>query len=215
MRERLTVGSVFARTLALVLDDVVIAVPCVALLVAVATAIGDDFSMGILLPSIMGIVVQYFLTRHVVARNGLLKGDRPGDFWNMFGANFLTGIGIVLTCIALVIPGLYLAARWSLCSTIVVARRQGATEAIDESWRLTKSHGWTIMAIFVLIWAPALIGMVTIAIIADQGDVSQLPLAIASNLLQYLATVFGWYACVAIYAVLVGAPEENLREVFA
>jgi 4-amino-4-deoxy-L-arabinose transferase-like glycosyltransferase len=215
MRERLTVGSIFARTTTLALDDIAVATVSVALFTAAQTTIDAYLFLGTWPVNIAGVVVHYFLTRHIVLRNRLTSDGKTGDFWNMFGTNFLTGIGIILGCIALIVPGLYFAARWSLCSTIVIAEGKDATSAIDESWRLTKPHGWTILAVFALIWAPVLFGIFTLGIVSGLYEPAHLPIAIITNLLEFAPTVFGWYACVAIYAVLNAAPEERLSEVFA
>jgi hypothetical protein len=68
----------------------------------------------------------------------------------LFVAGLLTGLGIALGFIALVIPGLFLLTRWILVTPAVVLERLGATDAMRRSWHLVRGHGWRVFAVILL-----------------------------------------------------------------
>jgi hypothetical protein len=68
----------------------------------------------------------------------------------LFVAGLLTGIGIALGLVALIVPGLFLLTRWILVTPAVVLEGLGATEALRRSWSLVRGHGWTVFGIILV-----------------------------------------------------------------
>jgi uncharacterized membrane protein len=86
----------------------------------------------------------------------LLKG-----FWenylNIILANLLVTALIILGCIALIIPGIIIACRLAFVPYLVMDKKLDPIEAVEQSWKLTRGHGWTIflmgfVSIFIFIF---------------------------------------------------------------
>lgn len=85
----------------------------------------------------------------------LIAGFRK-NYLNIVLANLLMialiGIGIV----CLIIPGIIIACRLAFTPYLVMDRGLDPIQAVEESWRLTRGHGWTIffmafVCIFIMI----------------------------------------------------------------
>lgn len=86
----------------------------------------------------------------------LLKG-----FWenylNIILANLLVVALVILGCIALIIPGIIIGCRLVFVSYLVMDKKLDPIEAVEQSWKLTRGHGWTIffmgfVSIFIVIF---------------------------------------------------------------
>lgn len=86
----------------------------------------------------------------------LLKG-----FWenylSIILANLLVTALIILGCIALIIPGIIIACRLAFVSYLVMDKKLDPIEAVEQSWKLTRGHGWTIflmgfVSIFIILF---------------------------------------------------------------
>jgi hypothetical protein len=86
----------------------------------------------------------------------LLKG-----FWenylNIILANLLVVALVILGCIALIIPGIIIGCRLAFVSYLVMDKKLDPIEAVEQSWKLTRGHGWTIffmgfVSIFIIIF---------------------------------------------------------------
>ena len=86
----------------------------------------------------------------------LLKG-----FWenylNIILANLLVVALVILGCIVLIIPGIIIGCRLAFVSYLVMDKKLDPIEAVEQSWRLTRGHGWTIffmgfVSIFIFIF---------------------------------------------------------------
>ena len=73
----------------------------------------------------------------------LLKG-----FWenylNIILANLLVVALVILGCIALIIPGIIIGCRLAFVSYLVMDKKLDPIEAVEQSWKLTRGHGWTL-----------------------------------------------------------------------
>ncbi|MGD0340731.1 MAG: hypothetical protein ABSA76_03370 [Bacteroidales bacterium] len=86
----------------------------------------------------------------------LLKG-----FWenylNIILANLLVVALVILGFIALIIPGIIIGCRLAFVSYLVMDKKLDPIEAVEQSWKLTRGHGWTIffmgfVSIFIVIF---------------------------------------------------------------
>src|SRR3954453_12780051 len=68
---------------------------------------GNFFPSGL-----MSLAAQYYVTRAALGRAGLPPERGASRFGSFWGMNILTGLAILVGCILLVLPGLYLLARW-------------------------------------------------------------------------------------------------------
>jgi uncharacterized membrane protein len=110
--------------------------------------------------------------------NALQIGDlwNPGAYWRYFGTHILTFIIIALGFMALVVPGVILAAGLAFTPFLVIDRGLGPIDAIKESWRLTKGHKGRILLLFL-----ALIGILMLgALVFGVGLLVAIPIAIVA-----------------------------------
>ncbi len=167
------------------------------------------------------MVVQYYVIRRLVDQNELRSADRLGGFVAFFIAGLLTGLAMILGLVLLILPGIYLNARWTLVDAVVVAENRSATDAMGRSWEATKGNVLPIILAGLVISIPAVIGIVLLFAVAagTQGDINQsvnLGLSAAINVMLYASQVVGWYFGVALYQMLLGEPAKaQLGEVFA
>ena len=59
-------------------------------------------------------------------------------------ANLLTGALIMLGFIFLFFPGIIVACRLVFVSYLVMDKKLDPIQAVEESWKLTRGHGWTV-----------------------------------------------------------------------
>ena len=59
-------------------------------------------------------------------------------------ANLLTTALVMMGMIFLIIPGIIIGCRLAFVSYLVMDKKRDPIVAVEESWKLTKGHGWTI-----------------------------------------------------------------------
>lgn len=69
------------------------------------------------------------------------------NYFNIILANLLTFAIIAMGFVALIIPGIILSCRLMFVSYLVMDKNLDPIRAIEESWRMTKGHGWTIFGL--------------------------------------------------------------------
>lgn len=178
------------------------------------TGTGDElYTPGVTFVSgIASLVGQYVVTRRSLMRLGLYRMNNPARFASMWGANWLSTLGILLGAILLIVPGLYLAARWFLASPVVLAEDINAGAGLRRSWELTKPSAWPILGSFVLIFVPMFVVGVGVSLYLE--DIAPM-LSLAIGYVAIMAPiVICWIAAVAIYALLV-EESADLADVFA
>jgi len=72
------------------------------------------------------------------------------NYWQAVLASLLVGLIVSAGIMLLVVPGIYLACKLAFTPYLVIDRKMGATDAMGESWRMTKGHGWTVFLIGLL-----------------------------------------------------------------
>jgi hypothetical protein len=74
-----------------------------------------------------------------------LMGRGRERFWPLLGASIIYGLGVAFGLLLLIVPGLILAARWSLLAPLVVLEEQPVAEARHRSNRLVTGHTGTVL----------------------------------------------------------------------
>ncbi len=118
------------------------------------TAVAILFSMayGILLTSPLAYGVSFaYLT---AARNDPLDirdmFEAFHNYWNAVLASLLVGIIIGVGIVFLIVPGIIFACKLAFAPYLVVDRQMTVIEAIEESWRMTRGHAWTVFLVGLL-----------------------------------------------------------------
>jgi hypothetical protein len=175
-------------------------------------AAGGQFGISI----VVTVLAQYLVIEQLLADR--MAPERQGQrrYLSLFVSGVLTGLAIVLGLVFLILPGIYLAARWLGTSAFVVAEGQGATEAMTSAWQASeKSQGAHIVATI----ASAIPLVVALAVaslwaVNAEGDPQGGAILIVANILTGLSSVVGWLVAAAAYRVSKPGQSE-LESVFA
>ncbi|WP_034157953.1 hypothetical protein [Sphingomonas sp. ERG5] len=213
MDEALTVRDIFTRLGELVRENAGLAAGCVVGLVAVNLAldltIGDA---GALPAGIASLVAQYVLVRTALDRRGLRDAAGRNGIGAFWGVNLLSGLGILLGYVLLIVPGVFLTVRWSVASAALLAEDQSVSGALGESWALTRPSLWPILAALLVIFVPA--GVVGIGIFVLLIELQPLLSSLILYVLLFSAFVSSWLLSVALYSLL-RPGQGHLSEIFA
>lgn len=84
------------------------------------------------------------------ARVGELYERTRGRLETLVGTSLLFGLGVGIGLLLLIVPGLILAARWSLIVPLVVIERRGTREAFTRSAEIVRGQTGRVLALFVI-----------------------------------------------------------------
>ncbi len=161
--------------------------PAVGFGVRVDTFEGPGSAAFSLVSSIVSVVAGYLLlTRYLAARGRMHEGGTR--FWHYIAMAILSGLAIAVGLIFLLVPGLFLAVRWSAASGFVIGAREGIIGSLRASWEATKGHGGQIF----------LAGLVLLIAIIAAGVVAGIFAAISAN----LGAIVGAFLEASVNAVL-------------
>jgi hypothetical protein len=180
-------------------------------------AVGAVWSLVSLVVVIVGSLwLQGALTATVAdVRDGRADDDIETTFKRvrpslgpLFVAGLLTGLGIALGFLALIVPGFILLTRWILVTPAVVLERRSATDAMRRSWHLVRGHGWKVFAVILITMLVSAIGQsIAIAVFAFLPDFLQT--WIGGLVANSLVAPFVALAWTVMYFRLRGDPEPQ------
>lgn len=144
-----------------------------------------------------------------------LNGQRP-SLGNALSAAFglalpvivisiLTGIGVALGMILLVVPGLMLLCAWCVAVPVRVVEDTGISESFGRSRELTKGHRWPIFGLLLIYGIIAILLGLLAAVVAgiSLGDVSQArgntPYIVIMWLMQVFTAVISGVGVTSLY----------------
>jgi hypothetical protein len=214
MAEPITIGEIFGRLGELLRENAGLAAGCLVGLTAIN--IGLDLIStggGMALPAgLLSLGAQYYLTATVLERRGLREPggrNRFGGFWML---NFVSGLGLLLGYLLLILPGLYLNARWMVASPAFLAEDKGVNDALGESWAISQPSFWAILGTLLVIFVPTCAVGFGLSLAFE----TLLPALATTILYLFLfgAFILSWMASVATYSLL-RPGAEHLAEVFA
>ena len=84
----------------------------------------------------------------------------------LIGAGILSGIGIGIGIVALVVPGLYLLTIWAVIAPVIVIERSGVTAAFGRSRELVRGNGWPVFWSIIVAFLISLAGSLIFGAIA-------------------------------------------------
>lgn len=152
-----------------------------------------DEAAIVMIGSLAGFVAQYWLTRRALDRHGLRHGR--GVVALYFGMCLVSGLGIVLGLVLLILPGLWLAARWIAAGPALFCEEVGAIDALGRSASLTKGRVAPIMIALVLASMPVLL-VIGVAFVRDEYDMAT---SIIENAALTVSQLLVWYMAVVVY----------------
>lgn len=208
--EKLSVGSTSETFLALVRRHGTLIVLTVVGLAAFDTvlelAIGPSIqSVG----NVVSIAAAYLLYRKILVDEGMIEVE--GRFGRYFGASLLSGLGMVVGFIFLIVPGLYLAARWSVAGPLAITRDLKAGAALRASWELTRHSVGTLMLIYLVLVLAFLSAIFAVAFgtALAFGTEDGLAATVLPGLVADAGFVLGCVLTVAITIELTGSQSET------
>jgi Membrane domain of glycerophosphoryl diester phosphodiesterase len=125
------------------------------LLSALVTVIAYLFSQG----ATVYAVSDLYLGRPTTIGESLRK--MWGQLANLFGVTILNGFAILVSLLAFIIPGIYVACRLVTCIPAALLEDLGARSSLERSWTLTKDYAGRSFLIYVLYLA-MLYGIITL-----------------------------------------------------
>ena len=209
---RRDVGYLFAKTGALIRDNLPLALTAIALLtlVDVLQEAEPGYRQGAGAVSlIVSLVFQYQVTSAVLVREGLAERGARGRFWALLGLNILSGVAILLGLLLLIVPGIYLLVRWSVSVPVLIAEDAGVVESLTRSGEEIEGRFWPVLG-FGAVFAVALVLAASMGVALSGFGIGAL---IASSILSNATLVAFWHGAVAVYAA--GRSHARIAEVFA
>jgi hypothetical protein len=136
-----------------------------------------------------------------------------GFFLPMLIANLLSGISMILGFILLIVPGIYLAIKFSLVGPALVSENiKSPVAALSRSWQLTKGNSLYIFAFYLIIGIVALIiylvivGLTgTLVSLALPASAALLATSVISGTIEMLLSVAFLFISMAVYRQLSAA----------
>ncbi|MBN8866964.1 MAG: hypothetical protein J0H98_05385 [Solirubrobacterales bacterium] len=97
------------------------------------------------------------------------RTESVGELWEvvrpvlarLVWVTLITAVGVVLGCLALILPGLFLFTIWSVGAQTVVVERTGVFDALTRSFELVRDHAWRV---FLYLLALALLSLLMVAL---------------------------------------------------
>lgn len=190
------------------------ALACIAGLAAINVAAGRVSSglVSFLPGAIGGVIAHYYLIATALTRLGLRKEGTPNRFWDFWGLLILSGFIALLGLAALIVPGLYLNARWAAAGSVLVSGDSQVGAALDQSWTMSGPSAWAIVATWLLIYVPILLIGMTLAGVL--GISTPLLAQSVTQIVWSSAAVISWLMGVAVYSLL-RPGTVRLAEIFA
>ena len=165
-------------------------------------ATGGALQLGVGFATIFAL---YWLTHVMLESQGLRDPGVPRRMVSYFGQAIVISLAVIIGLLVLIVPGLILAARWSLAQPLLIGRGAGAMDALGESWRMTAGSTLAIIVAGVVVfggWIAIGIGMALL--IGEEGLASIVMLQIISNAVNVLSVAF----VVALFGLLAPAREQ-------
>ena len=157
-----------------------------------------------LLKMVVGIVAAYLLLDVMVRKTGLRSRQGEDAFLTFFGLSLVSGIAVLVGFILLIIPGLFLIARWSIAQPMVVARGDGIMKAFGESWERTRGNEFQILIAMLALFAVFLAIVIAATLLFEKTDIVGIVVGqVGSSAMSATSLALG----VALYGLIVGTGE--------
>ncbi|MFA9392608.1 MAG: hypothetical protein ACERKD_22555 [Prolixibacteraceae bacterium] len=93
----------------------------------------------------------------------LIRGFQ-NNYFNIVLANLLKFAIVAMSFVALIIPGIIVACRLAFVANLVMDKGLDPIRAIEESWRMTKGHGWTIFGLALMAIPIFILGLICLIV---------------------------------------------------
>ena len=237
MDQNLTVGEVINGTLATVTDNKVAAMVFIAVFTLLGTALEwglsqagvgalDEFAdagwfltlfgigagVGGILFVIIAVVGQYLLWEAMLRQRHHLTRGYDRRFLAFFGLAILTGIGVAIGFVLLIVPGLIFMARWAMAPAYLMVENEGVIDSMGGSWNAVKGNT-TPIVLACLVAGLVIFGLAIVTGVGagvsfeETGQIGLLE-SLLGQLLSQVGTVLSAALGVFLFTRLLGASRE-------
>lgn len=162
----------------------------------------------------VNLILQAWATLTILRWAGIELPQPPKlRIASVFGVGLLFGLGVGLGVLLLILPGIYLAARWYLAVPILLAEDMGVSEALSASWDRTEQY-WlscAIVATMAFLWQILPIAAGSLLVLSN--DKALWGWMLFSNALSQAGWLFGVAAATTFYLAF-GNRLSKTAEIF-
>jgi hypothetical protein len=167
MNRSIDVGSVISRTFSIYADQASVLLPAAAV---VFVAIGVVSALLIVIAPILAILAFVVILVGTTLYTGMVvelvadvqDGRRDASVSQLLNAatpvigqliliGIVTGIGIAIGFVLIIVPGLILITIWSVAAPIVVLERPGGLKPLGRSRELVRGNGWQVFGVIAVL----------------------------------------------------------------
>jgi hypothetical protein len=131
----------------------------------------------------------------------------------LIGAGLLSGLGIGIGFVLLIVPGLYLLTIWAVIAPVIVIERSPVLEAFGRSRQLVRGNGWPVFWVIVVAFLISLVGGVIFGAIASSVADGPLVRIVFSALASTITAPIGALVAGVLYYRLLGmAPPADIAD---
>ncbi|MFN8163581.1 MAG: hypothetical protein U0R26_07080 [Solirubrobacterales bacterium] len=121
----------------------------------------------------------------------------------LIGAGLLSGLGIGIGMVLLIIPGLFLLTIWAVIAPAIVVERTGVLGAFGRSRELVRGNGWPVFGVIVVAFLIALFAALILTAIAQGiADGPLLRIVFSAIASTFTAPIGALVAAVLYYRLL-------------
>lgn len=154
----------------------------------------------------VGIVGAYFLIEALVRKTGLRSRTDDEAFLPFLGLYVLYSLGFLLGLILLVLPALFVTARWSIAFPLLLARGDRPTKALGESWERTRGNEFPILVSMLALAVVPIAVIIACRVLFGQENLFGLVVGqLATSAISATLLAMG----VALYGLIIGAPAAS------
>ncbi|MBK6414424.1 hypothetical protein [Sphingopyxis sp.] len=174
---------------------------------------GDVGNLVLIIYGILITFVQVWITREAFKQVGIAPALLVGNSLSVYLQGVLIGLGILLGIVLVILPGLYVFARWYLASALLVRYGSGRRAAMQRSWDMLAAHWPAALGVGLILAAlsvaPLVVGEVAPALAVEYG----FGWLAATNLVAAAGIVGGYLAAVSLL-LNIEQPAPALQEIF-
>ncbi len=167
----------------------------------------DMMRLSFFAASIATFALHYTLTRRAMRAGGLLAIDAPGDVGGLFLLSLVSNLGILLGLVLLIVPGVWLYARWFAAAPILFAEETTSAEAMAASAARTRPMLGPIILAVAILYVPFAAAFVASTALPEEALVTT-GVSLAINVGITISQVAGWYMAIAAYRAVRPEPVE-------
>jgi len=185
MPARLDVGGVIGRVWSIYVDQASVLMPAAAVVFVftgiISTLLVSASATLAFVALIISLVATTLFTGMVVelvadvqdgrrdaSAGQLLQAAKP-VLGQLIPVGIVSGIGIVISFVLIVIPGLILLTIWSVAAPVVVLERPGVFAALGRSRELVRGNGWQVFGVILVLYVFVIVISFIIEGVADSA----------------------------------------------